>query len=203
MDYNLIIAGGSISTIIYNTYTNLNIKFDDIDLYYFNTLKTPSLITVLYKLYLYFKKKKLNFICVHYHKYRYSIQSNKIHKQDKQRVKINKKYFFCKKILKVFNCFILTDDQCKRYNISENMNLFSSCPSQLNQLFNIPQFYNIDIDTIDYIYDNEQLYQMIEIGYNYLPIELENKISILLSSFDISICQSALIKNENNEYITV
>ena len=50
--------------------------------------------------------------------------------------------------------------------------------------------------------DNEQVYQFIDVTFNKNPKTLQNATSILLTGFDISMCQSAIIKTLDDEYHT-
>ena len=68
IDNGLILAGGSLCTLFYNEYKQMNSSFSDIDFFYCSNLYDITLLEKLKKIYKFFRTKGLNFICTYYNK---------------------------------------------------------------------------------------------------------------------------------------
>ena len=228
LDKNLILAGGSISALLYNLCRKpeVKIQFKDIDLFYFEGMYEKPLLEILQELYKYFRKIKLNFICFQktFDNYWLSDDNSYIQINKKDLKPIEKLYY--RKEAYIFDIILIDDNVYEKFNLPKNKQFFLStiCIYFLLIYFTYDIFLKIIIaycnnntninnnsSTINFIQDAVSYelksdaiayYQCISLKYNKPPNNLRLATNILLNDFDISMCQSAMFK-EDSKYNTV
>lgn len=128
LDHNLILAGGSISSIIYNYYYRPKsfINFDDIDLFYFENMNKDTLLSILVKLYKYFKKLDLHFICYQYAEDNYWLTDNNEYNLPTKRNLKPVEELYYKKYAVIFNIILINNSTYDKYNLPQHKQFFLS-----------------------------------------------------------------------------
>lgn len=210
LDKNLILAGGSISSIIYNHYCKpiKPITFNDIDFFYFKTKTNDNLKSILNYFHNYFKNIDLNFVCYGYFNSEYWLRSNRyVTEEGNERMIKSNKNLFIRNKGRVFNIILLDNNSYYKHNLPKEKGLFVCLKenppicvdSEQNiRLYGEPSFSKMNKINSDVL----GIFQFIELEYNYDPPNLEIATNVLLNNFDISLCQSAIYKKEKNIYST-
>lgn len=126
LDHNFILAGGSISSIIYNYYYRPKsfINYNDIDLFYFENMYKDNLLNILLKLYAYFKKLNLNFICYDYAEDNYWLTDKNEYNSPTKRNLKPIEHLYYKKNAMIFNIILINNNTYTKYKLPKNKQFF-------------------------------------------------------------------------------
>ena len=193
LDKGFILAGGCPSALLFNFFCKEeDIFYKDVDFFYVENLFSRKVRDVLIDLHNFFLTKNLNFICIRQGTMRdYWTKEKIIYKLATETDTDIKNNLYYRISGTNYDFVLLSDEEYSNFGFPKEKDSFV--------------FDEIDVeDIIDDIKEQAIVYlQFISIKFNKCPETLDKAVGILLNNFDISVCQSAVYKQNNNNYKTV